>query len=213
MDENLNPLRYSTDSTEGSSAQKLERSSIPVSKKKKSIWKKGVGLIISEDANTIGGYIMNGVVLPAVNRVMHDSMVGTADILFGNQGKTKASRAGSFIPSKSSYEYDNTDYAGAYRRNERPSAKEVTDKYRGKIDVEDLIFATKAEAEEILGILSDRAEECSYVMVQDLYDLLDIGSAPSISTKWGWTSLENARIRSCREGWLLEMPPVVPLKN
>lgn len=208
-DAELRPLSALTTVEDSKEPPKLQPLDIKVTKRKKSIWKKGVGLIVSEDANTIGGFIVNEVVVPAIKNLLYDSVVGTAGILFN--GGTKKPKKSIFSSSNSQYEY--RSYDAIYKEKDRPSVKDVSDKYRGKIDVEDLIFGTSGEAKEVLEILCDRAEEYGVASVQDLYDLLNIGSAPSISTKWGWTDLSSAKIKNCREGYLLDLPPVVPIRN
>ena len=208
----LNPLGDAMNNRKDDAAPpKLEPLNVTVIKKKKSVWKKGVGLIISEDANTIGDFIIRDVVVPSIKNLLYDISVGAAGLLFHGDSKVKKKKNSFFSGSSdSTYIYQNA-YDRMYDKDKLPSAKNVTDKYKGRIDIDDLILGTRPEATEVLEVLCDRVEMYGQVSCQDLYDLLDIGSAPHSAVKWGWKDLSTAKVRSVREGFLIDLPPIVPI--
>lgn len=74
-------------------------------------------------------------------------------------------------------------------------------------DVNDLVLATREEAEivvERLGDIIDRYESAS---VADLKDLVGLPTS-FVDNGWGWVSVNNITIRQTRDGFVLNLPNV-----
>ena len=81
-------------------------------------------------------------------------------------------------------------------------------------DVDDLLFATHAEAELTLDRMYDLLRDYETVSIADLNSLLGRSSSFT-DQKWGWTSLQGSRIfknlGGRNRGYILELPRVVPI--
>lgn len=72
-------------------------------------------------------------------------------------------------------------------------------------DLQDLIFETRGEAEEVLTNLLDIIADYQVVSVADLYDLVGI-TAPFTANRYGWTELGSANVSRIREGYIINLP-------
>lgn len=75
------------------------------------------------------------------------------------------------------------------------------------MELGDLIFTSREEAESVLEMLGDIIDK---EKVATKMELLEICGRPTQYTdqKWGWSFIGNAEIIQIREGWLLDLPPM-----
>lgn len=99
----------------------------------------------------------------------------------------------------------------AYNRVKRsPSAAEygqhvLSNRTRAHHEFDDLILATRGEAEEVLDQMHELIDLYDQVTVADLYSL--VGSPGEFTdNKWGWYDLSNASVRHVRGGYMLVLP-------
>jgi hypothetical protein len=76
--------------------------------------------------------------------------------------------------------------------------------------IDDMLFATRVEAETVLIKMYDLLEGYEFVSVRDLHSLIGWSSS-YIDEKWGWTNLNGSDIRRDRDGYTLTLPDTVPL--
>jgi hypothetical protein len=77
-------------------------------------------------------------------------------------------------------------------------------------DFNEIILATRVEAEEVLDRLFDILNKYQTVSVSDLYELVGI-TANFTDEKWGWTELRGSQVAKVRNGYLLDLPRPEPL--
>lgn len=171
----------------------------PVKVKKKSELGKFMGTFVSEEADSIGSYIWEGIVVPTIKDTFFEIVSGGLSILlFGKKVGSSKGSTGSKI-SYSSY-YNNRD---SRREPEEPRS-------RSRFDYEDIIIRTRGEAEGVLIQMEELIDRYDYVTVLDLYDMLD-RTAPYTSDRYGWTSIKTARVERVRDGYMLRLPKALPL--
>lgn len=73
-----------------------------------------------------------------------------------------------------------------------------------------VILQSKDEAEMVLERMTDALDQYQVVTLADFKALIGSPQTP-VDYKWGWTFLGGAQIRTVREGWLLDLPPVEPI--
>lgn len=105
--------------------------------------------------------------------------------------------------SKVSYRnyYDSVRYRDFCNKTRHPSCYAV----------EEIIFDTEAEAEKILEQLRELIDQYGCVCVQDFYDLCGLPDKYRREGKWGWTNLSNVYILKHKDGWIIDMPKIVPV--
>lgn len=102
------------------------------------------------------------------------------------------------------------NYGGYYRGDSRPDPRdrerrEISRRGRANFDFEEVILATRREADEAIDQLADIIEEYDVATVADLYGMLDI--RPSFTDEnYGWDDLRGAGVRRISSGYLLDLP-------
>ena len=154
---------------------------------------------ISEDAKDIKSYVLEDIVIPTAKKVISEIIGDVTDIvLFGKRGKGSRGHG-----SKISYRsfYDDRD------RGSRTVDRVDT---RSRFDYDDLVFASRGDAEAVLEQMIEVLETYKVVTVADLYDSAD-QSAPYTSNRYGWTNLANAEVQRVRDGYVIKLPRALPI--
>lgn len=157
--------------------------------------------IIAEDASNVGSYIVKDVLIPAARNIIIDIITDSANMIFGGgTGNRSGRRSGNSAPYVSYRNYSEP-------RN-RSSENTVS---RQRFDCDDIVFASKQDAEAVLGQMIDIMNNYDGVVtVADLYDLADL-TQPYTSNRYGWTSLRSASTQRVRDGYILKLPKPMPI--
>lgn len=190
-------------------------------KKKRSVWKEVKGEFISEDAPSVGSYILYDILLPALRDLVSDIGHGALDMAMGTDGRryrrNRRGRDETYIsydrywdydrPSRrgrSRYDDDEDDYRGRRRSSRRVPSNE---------DLDEFVFDSKEKARRLLDEMQDRIDKYDDVSVG--YFLDRIGeSIPGdfVSDDWGWYNLDNAKIKPAYGGgWHIIFPKMRPI--
>lgn len=68
-----------------------------------------------------------------------------------------------------------------------------------------IIFDSRISAEEAKEKMEETIDEFGYVAVSDLYEIAGIKN-DYLDSKYGWTSLRNAKVIRCRDGHYIDLP-------
>lgn len=169
--------------------------------RKKSWWDKVKETFISDDAGSIGDYILLDIVVPAIKDNLLDiTSRGVEMLLFGgaSERRSKGSRTGSRYY---------TSYDSYYRPESRRERSRVSEGYSraSRRDISDIILDSRGEAETVLDNMADLCETYGQVTVADLYDLVGI-SGSFTDNNYGWTDMREASVRRVRDGYILSLP-------
>ena len=154
-------------------------------------------IFLADDISTIRGYAFRELIIPAVKNVL-SSTVNAA--LFGQS----AGRRNNDGHPRNSYR----DYYGRDNDYSYPSYSR-----RDDLGFDDIIFSTRAEAEEVLYQMECILRESKIVRVSEMYEIARRDDGPYTAVHYGWTNLRDARIRPYKGGYLLEMPRALPIDN
>jgi hypothetical protein len=77
-------------------------------------------------------------------------------------------------------------------------------------DLDDVLLATRVEAETVIDRMYDLLREYEVVTVADLRSLIGWSSSYT-DQKWGWTDLQGTDIRRVRDGYILILPKTTSL--
>ena len=162
------------------------------------------------DPKGVVGYVLMDVLLPAARDAMSDAMSSGFDrLLYGESrggGRRHRSRYG---VSDGSYTMYNR-YSQPSRGREREDRRENR-RSRSSREFDEIILATRVEADEVLERMGDLIDQYDVATVADLNSLVDISST-HIDHKWGWTDFRGADVRRTRGGgYLLELPSPEPI--
>lgn len=182
----------------------------PVVKNEVRIQKKGLGEKFSEtflqaDIQSVKNSVIFDILIPAAKDMFSDMTKGLVDgLLYGERrgSRTYRDRGSSRVYRK----YDDC-YDEQPRRRRREDDDPPFASSRSIVD--NLIFKTRGEAEEVLSNAIDYIEEYDSISVKDLYAYANKKS-DFTKEKYGWYDLSSASVERIREGYLLKLPkPVV----
>lgn len=203
MDYQGNTNKSKTEALEEKKIEKVVTGT--VIKKDKTFGHKFKEVFFGGDFRNAMRYIAADVLLPAIRNLMVDATTqGVERIVYGESSRQRRPMWGGSQGYRSRIQYNNPVRRDrAYLPDQSPSGGSR----RGRRDTEDLILATREEADNVLERLTDILDKYGVASLADLYELTGLPSA-HIHNKWGWTFLNNAEIRQVREGYLLDLPPV-----
>jgi hypothetical protein len=177
-----------------------------VTKRKKSVGGKILGNFISEDSPSVVHYVVMEVMLPAAKNMVSDAVSqGIERLLFGDARPSRGNR-----PGYTNYSRQGTGQRyipGSPMNDQRPP---LSRQARASHDFDDVIIASRAEAEDVLDRLRDLIDQYQVATVNDLYDLVGL-TGEFTDDKWGWYDLRPAGVRAIRGGYLLKLPPTQPI--
>lgn len=186
-----------------------------VVRRKKTLGTRFREVFLGADADTVREYIIMDVMIPAAKDMITDAVSGGVErMLFGDsQHGGRRSRSRSRGPNV----YTSYDRYSSRDRRDRPPFRDdrrdrpaLSRRARENHDFDDIVLATRAEADEVIDRLYDLIREYDAASVSDLYRML--GETPAFTDdKWGWTDLRGSRVRHVRGGYLLDIPRPEPL--
>lgn len=195
---------YKPNSNKYKAEQKKEEKNLqkivnsPVKVKKKSGITKLTDIFVAEDASSVKSYIITDVLIPNIKKLIADVIHDGADmILYGITGSSKDRGV------KGSYVSYNNYYKSKPR--DLPATKAIS-----PYSYDDIILKTRGDAEAVLREMHGLIEEYGMVSISDLHEYVGLPSNFT-DNKYGWMSLNTASVKPVREGYLLNLPRVVPL--
>ena len=81
---------------------------------------------------------------------------------------------------------------------------------RASHDFDEIILASRVEAEEVIDRLFDLVSRYESATVADLYEMVGV-TGNFTDDKWGWTNIRGAGVTRVRNGFLLDLPRPEPL--
>lgn len=170
----------------------------PVVTRKKSGVRKFAEEFISEDAKNIKSYVFGEVLIPAIKKAISDIVTDGIDMILygGSRGGARRSTA------------DRVSYRNYYDGSSKSTRDTRT--VRDTLSTDDIVLATRGEAEDVLARMDEIKDTYGLVRVADLYDLVGI-TAPHTANGYGWTNIRNAEVLRVRDGYMIKMPRAVPI--
>lgn len=186
--------------------RKIERvTSVEAKQRPRGLGRRFRETFISGNARSTGEYMFLEVVIPEVQDMIINALQGGVERFIKGDGPR--SRRGTSTSSYSNLGHVN--YQGM--SSNRPSApRALSQQDRARHDFGGIEIPNRREAEEVLDRLYDILSQYGSVQVAVLYELTGIQSSHT-DQKWGWKSLRGARIRTSRNGYVLNLPDPEPL--
>ncbi len=173
-------------------------------KTKKNEIRKFTDIFFADDWDSIKSYIKDDILIPAAKKAFYDVVEGSLSMsLFGGRGGGSSRRSS---VDKVSYR----DYSTGSRRDERRS-----DNYRTKsvLDYDDIVFTSKGDAELVLTRMIEILDEYETVSVADFYELSNEPNAPHTANNYGWDNLSKSYVDRVRDGYVIKLPRVRPIRS
>lgn len=153
-------------------------------------------IFVGGDLKETAVHVRDDVAIPALKNFLYDSLSeGLQRILWGETRNDRRRNS------------THRDYVGYSRRaRELPPTPQTTTRYsRVAQGFDDIVLATRTEAESVLSRMYDLIERYNMVTVAEFYSLVGI-SAEFTDENWGWRDLRSANIQHIRDGFRINLP-------
>lgn len=77
---------------------------------------------------------------------------------------------------------------------------------------DDIVFQSREDAENALASMADVVKQYGVVSLADVYDIIGKISPSYAANKYGWRSLDKAKVVRCRAGYFIEVPKAEEIK-
>lgn len=183
-----------------------------VVRRKKPLGKRFVETFIGGDAKGVLAYVMLDVLVPAAKDMLADAVSTTIErMLFGDTRPTNRRSGGrSGYTSYNRYSSQASSPPWARDRDRDEPRAHLSRRAREMHNFDEIILATRPEADEVLDRLYDLISTYKAASVADLYGCVGI-TADYTDNRWGWTHLQGSKTTRVRDGYLLVLPKPEPL--
>lgn len=183
-----------------------------VVRRKKPLGKRFTETFIGGDARGVVAYIVMEVLMPAAKDTIADVVTQAVERTLFGEARSTSRRTGARPGNSSGYTSYNrySSPSSAVSRREDPRERLMSRRARGSHDFDEIILATRVEAEEVVDRLFDLVARYEQATVADLYGLVG-QTSDYTDEKWGWTDIRGAGVTRIRNGYLLDLPKPEPL--
>ena len=153
-------------------------------------------IFVGGDLKETAEHVRDDVAIPALKNFLYDSLSeGLQRILWGETRNDRRRNS------------THRDYVGYSRRarESRPTQQTSARHSRVAQGFDDVVLATRTEAESVLSRMYDLIENYNMVTVAEFYSLVGI-SAEFTDENWGWRDLRSANIQHIRDGFRINLP-------
>lgn len=205
--------------TEDNDAKKIEPVVTGAVRRKKSLGKRFGETFFGGDVRSAMAFVLQDVLVPAVKDTLSDALTkGFEQMIFGESRAPRRRSGYSYGGSNGYVSYDRYGSSRSSYQRGSVTPRDRDDNYRsmsrrGKANhnFDEILMATRHEAETVLSRMYDLLEKYEVVSVSDLYELVG-ESSDYTDAKWGWTDLRGSGVTRVREGFLLDLPKPIPIE-
>lgn len=172
-------------------------------RKKKSFGRKILDRFLSDDPIGISERVKNEVIWPGIKKLGYEILMSGLSMAFWGEVRGGGSSRNDDYHDYSRYANGNRDNgrSGNRQRNNRPS-----------YDYGEIIFDSESRAKDALGYLHYLVDTYGRATVADLLERAELSSSYT-DRYYGWTDLPNTDVYSTQEGWVINLPPTIPIKT
>ncbi len=176
--------------------------------RKKPLSRRFVETFFGGDAHGVGAYLMMDVLIPAVKDLIVDIVTTGAERAIFGENRAPSRRAGYRPfggPQQTYTSYNRYAPANSARRDGPPREDRASRRGASSPGHEEIIFATRAEAQEVLDRLFDLISQYEQATLSELKELVGL-TGEWTDENWGWRDIRGTGIVLTRSGYLLDLP-------
>ena len=210
MDESLLPKELQTRNE--ATPQKVNKVVVGKARvKKPSLSKKFKEAFVPDDVGSIKEYVIWDQIIPALQDGLYNMVVGTLGMMF--YGKVSGHRRNAARRSNANYNFGgDTTFSYDQINNKRNNRRDGYPRPRSNV-VDEIEVDTYPDAAAVLEELTAYMEQYGRVRVSAYYEAFGVtNDRPWTDSKWGWTSLAQAKVVPLRGGgYTVYLPDPEPL--
>jgi hypothetical protein len=177
--------------------------------RKKPLGSRVASVLFGTEAKNSWQAVAQDVVVPAIKDMVTDAISQGVERLVYGESKSRPRRGpifgGGFQGSQVSYNrYSGSTPVGRASGREQ-ATRPISRQARASHNFDEIILATRVEAEAVLEQMYELLSRYEQVSVSDLYELVGV-SGEWTDEKYGWTDLRGSDITRVRDGYLLNLP-------
>lgn len=185
--------------------------------KKPSLGKRFRAVFVAEDGRSVGYHVLWDVAIPAVKDLLYDAGQEALGRSLGIDTRGGARRGGpinynalgSTLASRVNYNRPGFMTDPRDRQQQAQQAQKAVAPGRnitlGKVSIDDILVASRIEADEVIGRMYNLVERYGRVTVADLFDLVGV-TGEYTDENFGWVDLTGARPHRQGQGYRLDLP-------
>lgn len=175
-----------------------------VARRKKPLSARIREVFVGGDTKSVGSYILFDVIVPATKDVIADAVSQGVERLIFGEARSSSRRTGARPGRPNAHvSYNRYSSPTPWDGNRREEPR-ISRRARASHDFDEIILATRGEAEEVIDRLFDLVSRYQQATVSDLYELVGITSNFA-DEKWGWTDIRGAGVTRVSNGYLLDL--------
>lgn len=179
-----------------------------VVRRKKPLGKRFKELFVGEDSKGVLTFVLLDVMVPAAKDMLADAVSQGVERKLYGEARSSSRRTGRRPGGNGHVNYNrmsNTPHDGM-----RSEQRSLSRRAKTSHDFDEIILATRGEAEEVIDRLFDLVSQYEAASVTDLYELVGV-TGEYTDDKWGWTELGGAGVSRVKHGYLLNLPRPEPI--
>jgi hypothetical protein len=178
--------------------------------RKKPLGRRFREVFIGGDTKSVISYVFSDVLMPQAKEMFVEAVSSGFERLI--YGDSRPGRRSGVRPPTGPGPTNYTRYAV---RGNNPIGRQGHEDRRPTVsvrtqDVDEILLATRVEAETVIDRMYDLLRDYETVTVADLHSLVGLTSTYT-DRKWGWTDLQGSDVRRVRDGYILVLPKTVAL--
>lgn len=178
--------------------------------RKPSLGRRVASLLVGEEAKSSWSAVAQDVVVPAIKDMVTDALSQGIERLVYGEARSRPRRGpltSGFQqgPTISYNRYNNPVGRASGVGQQRDEGRPFSRSARAQHNFDEIILATRPEAQLVVDRLYDLLSRYEVVTVGDLYELVGI-TGKHTDEKYGWTELHGTDITRIRDGYLINLP-------
>lgn len=161
--------------------------------------------MVADDAQSIGDWVLQEVIVPSVKNLISDMVKGTTDRALYGTSRARRREVGDRGSLRTRYD----------RMSDEPEPRRMLSREdRARHNFDQVVLESRSEADRVIDQMISRARKFNVVTVSDLYDFVGVtGSYADRNHGWTAERLERyADVRQVRGGFLLDLPETEPIR-
>lgn len=173
----------------------------PVVRKKKGLGSKFKEAFMGEDFKSIAETVLYDNAVPAIK----DFIITAANVALNMAFYGDAQKSRGQVGNTRNFTSYNRFYQAAGSTVMDVTRRALSRTERSRFDFDDIVIATRREAEDVLDTMSVLLDQYQFVTVADFYDIVGVTSNYT-DNKWGWKNIQGSGIRRVPNGYVLDLP-------
>lgn len=190
--------------------RKLERVTVnEVTRGKKPMSRRFLDTFVKGDSTNVFEWVLMEVIVPGARDMIADAVTqGIERMIFGES--RSVSRRANTRPSGANGYVNYNRISSATRPSSTYGQPREERRHSVSYDFQPIVFASRAEGEEVIRRMFMVVEKYHSICVYDLYELVGLAGNP-VDYKWGWTDIRSAKLLWTKAGYMLDIQPPDPL--